>query len=393
MAFLLRALYRQENLRTFLISGQMIDVAHLRGSLAATKEWNLNRLFVVVIVLAGVLVSSCDKSDLPTEPQSFSTFWEYEDPEASGVDQDSIELAVQRASSSPSFYALLVIRDEKILLERYFQGRDEGTLFHLRSITKNVTSAITGMAFEDGILNDVDDPVGMYLDDFMDEDKSKITLRHLLNMTSGLQWNEDAEVLPLIQYRYQDPVKTMSERSVVSEPGTEFNYNSVSPHIVSHILSSEAEQNFLSLAHEMLLDPLEIKESDWELDPQGEAWGGFGLQLRAQDLAKFGLLYLNKGVWEGQQLVPRAWVEESMEPQVFFNDAGTRGYCYQWWTATNAGGLFYGLGYGGQALMIIPEKNMIVVACQTHAVSSDDHIKQWRLFADEIFLPIFRGTE
>ncbi|MBX2817561.1 MAG: beta-lactamase family protein [Saprospiraceae bacterium] len=348
--------------------------------------------YIYPLLLFLVVLSACTKdADDPTLENPTSDFWEFGDPANLGFDLDSLNAAVERASSTPSFYGLVVIRNEKIALERYFKGRNASTLFHLRSITKNVTSAVTGMALERGILSSLDTPAGQYLSDLSTGAKSDITLRHLLNMTSGLQWDEDAEVVPLIEHRFPDPVQMMTERPLVAEPGSTFNYNSVSPHLVSHILTQETGERFEELVEEMLLKRLGIENSSWEYDPQGRAWGGFGLQLTGRDLAKFGLLYLQNGVWEGNQLVPQSWVNLSSEKQYQFTHPSS-GYSLQWWTSSNFGGIFYGIGHGGQALMIIPSKNMIVLALQEHFVPGSQHTSQWRRFADSIFPTLYHAA-
>jgi len=352
---------------------------HFRISLAA--------LFVFLLTFVG-----CKKEETP-EPETPQTedFWE-EAGSTLGLNVDSLQLASNLAEQSPSFYALLVIRHDSIALERYYRGKNAASLFHLRSITKNFTSALTGIAIEEGLIGNLDDQLRTYLPDANNGDKENITIRHLLNMTSGLTWHEEDEVLPLLNQQIANPVQTILARPLATAPGEEFNYNSVLPHMVSHILAKKTGKPFENYAEEKLFDPLGIAKFDWTRDPNGEVWGGFGLQLTARDLARLGKLYLDGGQWDGVQLVPAEWVQESGSSQISFGTSNN-GYSLQWWTSENFGTIYYGQGYGGQALMILPEQDMIVVACQAHFVPQFQHLSQWRNFADHIFPVIFRAIE
>lgn len=220
-----------------------------------------------------------------------------------------------------------------------------------------------------------------------------ITVRHLLNMSSGLSWEEDTEVLDAIEHRIPNPVQYILDKELVAEPATQFNYNSLSPHVVAHILAENTQQSLLDLSREKLFEPLGIQKIAWSKDPQGAEWGGFGLQLTARDLAKFGQLYLNGGTWQGTHIVPRKWVEQSAIPQIQ-PFSPTTGYSLQWWTSENLDlPIYYGQGYGGQALMIVPGKNLIVVAVQHYLVTNEQHIVQWNNFVQKVFLPVYNAAK
>ena len=331
---------------------------------------------------------ACNKETI--EPDDF---WEVVSPESQGLDADSIEKAVDRAASLNNFYALLVVKNQKLVVEEYFKGKKSSDLFHLRSVTKNVTSALAGIAFGDQLLDGLEQSIQPFFPDQVQGDKSAITLGHLLNMTSGFQWDEDVEVLDLIEHRIADPVDNVLSRSLTSTPGSTFNYNSASPHIVSYIIRQQANQSFLDYAKKELFDPLGIEQFAWTKDPQGAVWAGFGLQLRARDLARFGQLYLNNGAWQGKQIVPESWVEMSANAQVDIPGAGSD-YSLQWWISGSLDTpLYFGLGYGGQVLMLLPEKNMMVIALQESLVSLEDNQAQWNRFASEVFPTIYRSLE
>lgn len=297
------------------------------------------------------------------------------------------------AAELPNFYALLVIRDQKIVAEAYYKGRSADDLFHLRSITKNFTSAATGITLEEGKIADVDASLQPYYPDLLQGEKAGITIRQLLNMASGLEWDEEREVIPLIEHRVPDPISYLLTKPLVDTPAVTFNYNSLSPHVVADVLVRETGTPLPEIVETRLFKPLGIERYAWTTDPKGAAWGGFGLQLRARDLAKFGQMYLNGGRWESEQLVPAAWVEQSERRQIQF-PGSTGGYSYQWWISNTLDSpLYYGQGYGGQALMLMPEKNMLVVAFQEYFVDGEQQNRQWRNFVDQVFLPIYGAAE
>ena len=251
-----------------------------------------------------VLLSGC-QNDGPS-PEVISDF-NKELAIERGLNPDSLELALKNASELPNFYGLLVVKDSEIIVEKYFNGRTAQDLYHLRSITKNFTSALTGIAIEEGIIDSLDLPVATHFS-ALDESKNAISIRHLLNMSSGIQWDEHNEVIPLIEHQIQMPVQNFLSRTLTSDPGSNFNYSSVSPHVVSTLISDRINGTFGTYASEKLFAPMGITNFKWEKDPDGNEWGGFGLQLMPADLVKFGQLYLNEGKWNNTSLIPDNWV-------------------------------------------------------------------------------------
>lgn len=256
-----------------------------------------------------------------------------------------------------------------------------GTGAHsMQSVSKSVTSITIGIAIARGDFKvSLDTPVLKYFDRAKvrnaDARKDRLTLRHVLTMTTGLDWNED---LP-----YEDPRNASSlmeatddwvqftiDRPMVAEPGSTFAYSSGATMLLAHIFRRETGQDLDAYARRYLFRPLGIRDSYWKHTPLGVVDAEGGLYLSAEDLAKIGYLYLHHGRWDGRQIVSRAWVAESLRPAV---DAGNGWrYGYQWWIRALGPpdhDLFAAMGIGGQNLLVYPDAQLIVVSTAWHIVS------------------------
>ncbi|MEM1120678.1 MAG: serine hydrolase [Bacteroidota bacterium] len=353
----------------------------------------LSALLLVLLVF-----SNCQKDSpntpttTPNNPAITNTFWQTDEPTNHGFSAATIEKVITEADQLNNFYALLIIRHKKLLVEAYFENRNTNTLFELRSVTKNITSALAGIAVEKKWINGVDEPIYTYFPNVnMTGQKRNITFEHLLNMSSGLSWDEDRDVLNLIQQRIPNSVNHLLSQPLVNPPGTVFDYNSLSPHVVGEVLRQQTNLSLSELAQRELFDPMDIAPFSWNTDPEGRNWGGFGLLLTARDLAKFGQLYLNEGAWEGQQIVPAEWVQQSSKRQIFTSSTG---YSYQWWVSTQSETpLYYGQGFGGQGLILLPEKEVIIVALQEAWIPPSVASQQWNNFVTKVFNPILEELE
>jgi CubicO group peptidase (beta-lactamase class C family) len=256
----------------------------------------------------------------------------------------------------------------------YYHGTDEHTM---QSVSKTVTSATIGVAMARGdYKTPLSTPVLHYFDETkvknLDARKRRMSVRDLLTMTSGLDWNED---LP-----YDDPanpsdlmeasddwVQFVIDRPMKQEPGTVFAYSSGATELLAYIFKRETGADIEGYARSHLFGPLGIRNYYWKRTPLGVVDTEGGLYLRTQDLAKIGQLYLNDGRWNGQPLMNSDWVKESLMPRI---DAGEGfQYGYQWWL------LPYGepkrlawvaRGMGGQRLIVFPGEHLIVVSTAWH---------------------------
>ena len=341
------------------------------------------------IMFSILILGSCQEdNETPTDGREIDR----EQLLQSGLNPDSVATALKNAEKLPNFYGLLVVKDGEVVVEEYFKGKTKDDHYHLRSITKNFTSALTGIAIHEGLLDSLDMSITSHFSE-LDPSKDAVTVRHLLNMSSGLQWDETNEVIPLIEHQIQVPVTNYLSRSMVDAPGSTFNYSSVSPHVVAAMISERTNSTLKAYAQSKLLESLAIDDIKWEKDPQGNEWGGFGLQLLPEDLVKFGQVYLNGGVWEGEQIVPASWIQISQSSQIAL-PGGNTGYSLQWYVTDNIKyKVYYGQGFGGQGLLLIPEKSMMIISLQEYLVSFQQSGVQWRGFLEDVFNPIFLGLD
>jgi CubicO group peptidase (beta-lactamase class C family) len=229
--------------------------------------------------------------------------WRVSAPEDQGMDT---ALLLQMLAAIDEQYlnidSVVVVHNGYIVTEKYYPPYKQDTLHDMYSITKSIVSALVGIAIHEGYLNSVDDPV---LDFFPertfendDELKRSITLEHLLTMSSGLAGNDHEMVSS------RDWVQSVLDQPMTSEPGTAFNYNSGNAHVLSAIIQETSGLNTRDFAQQYLFDPLGISDLTWQMDINDIPKGGWGMAMKPRDMAKLGYLYLNQGVWDGQQIIP-----------------------------------------------------------------------------------------
>jgi len=329
-----------------------------------------NFLPILAVLLVLCAVQSClpfrveAQGEVAETTSSWS--WPTSTPEEQGMDSERLaELLMTIQKNEHKIRSVTVIRNGYVVADAYFHPFREDTWHIIHSCTKSIMSALIGIAMEEGYIESVDEPV---LDFFsektpanLDERKKALTLRHLLTMSSGLR-TEDSY---LYQWRglremgrSPDWVQYILNLPMSETPGTRFEYSNCVAFLLSAILQKTTGQNALSFAREHLFEPLDITEVDWGFGPGRINLGWGGIRMKPHDVAKIALLYLNKGRWNGTQIVPEAWVEESTSRQI---RSGTLSDCYgyQWWV--DDAGYYMMLGYGGQFVIVHPEKNMVVV--------------------------------
>ena len=259
----------------------------------------------------------------------------------------------------------------------YYHGTDEHTM---QSVSKTVTSATIGIAMARGDFKaPLSTPVLHYFDESkvknVDARKRRMTLRDLLTMTSGLDWNEDVPYDDTnnpsdLMEATDDWVQFVIDRPMKDEPGKVFAYSSGATELLAHIFQRETGADIEHYARSHLFGPLGIRNYHWKRTPLGVVDTEGGLYLRSQDLAKIGLLYINDGRWNGQQLMSSDWVKESLTPRI---DAGEGfQYGYQWWLLPHGSPprlAWLARGMGGQRLMIFPEDQLIVVSTAWHILN------------------------
>jgi CubicO group peptidase (beta-lactamase class C family) len=288
-------------------------------------------------------------------------------PEEKGLDTSLLE-ELRAKLNHNEIRGCLVLRKGGIVFD-YYQTEDiKASRQKINSCTKSILSALFGAALNKGLVRDIDIPAAEYFREYpvwADERKKRITLRHLLTMTSGLSWDEAGERL-FIRARDNegDVIKYILSREMVNEPGTSMKYNSGCSQLLSAVIQKAAGLKTSAFAHEVLFKPLGITEFSWQ-EKQGVSIGGTGIELTHLDMLKFGYLFLSGGYMGGQRIISEDWVRRSTAPHVFTNSEKL-GYGYHWWCASTGGpdaelAFFYAMGFGGQLIIVLPEVDMVVV--------------------------------
>ncbi len=252
-----------------------------------------------------------------------------------------------------------------------------GDLHTLQSVTKSVTSILVGIAIARGEIASVDTPIITWFDTtamaHLDDRKRRITLRDVLTMTPGIAWNEnvpytDSTNSAIRLEASREWVRYVIDLPMANEPGTVWGYNSGASVLMGAIVAKATGRPVAEYAREHLFGPLGITDFHWKASPTGEQDTEGGLYLRTEDLAKIGWLYLSGGEWNGRQVVPRSWVEQSLAANPVGPANPRIGYGFQWWLypdlVEQGRMLPSGSGYGGQFPMLFPGDSMVVVVNQ-----------------------------
>jgi CubicO group peptidase (beta-lactamase class C family) len=317
------------------------------------------------------------------------------------IDYVTLEAEIEKAiTAGPATLdkvrAVLVNVDGDTKIAHYRYGFTADNHGHVFSVTKSVLSILIGIAIEDGLIADIDQPLVELLPTHrqaMSGETAKVTLRHLMTMSGGFNnefpggfvWQEAAK--PGGNY-----VDFLLRRRQEFEPGEIFWYSDVSAHLVAAVLAAALERadgdqprTVLEYAREKLFDPLGISTNPsfsqplpdpflttdfvtagfgWGTDPNGIQLGGFGLRLNAPDMMKIGELYRRDGVWNGHQMVPPAWIRQSTAPSTFKSRIGNPDdeYGLLWWIIGQPEGAgYFAAGFGGQRIVVLPKSRAVIV--------------------------------
>lgn len=295
--------------------------------------------------------------------------WQHRDPSPAHLDTTALGTVARLvADSMPNIRAYLVVQGGYIVSEGYWGGADSSTPQDIRSVTKVVTSSVVGQALGNGTLRGLDERIYDFFPEYYKNQdptslKWRIQVRHLLTMTSGLQWDEErgfgAGMIVADTMWLTPPMAT--------RPGTTWKYSSASPHILSIALRRVTGRPLSELANAGVFTPIgtPVAPSSWPTDAAGNSWGGSGLKLTARQMASLGYLYLNDGCWSDRRVLPAGWVEDATEPHVELPN-GKDEYGYYWWRTTIGGHPGYlASGYGGQHIIVIPTLDLVVVTAAT----------------------------
>jgi CubicO group peptidase (beta-lactamase class C family) len=295
--------------------------------------------------------------------------WQTASPEEEGMDSAALAGLVAFGKTR-SFDSLLIARHGRIVLDAYYAPYSADIPHVVNSTTKAVIGTLIAMAHRDGLLDSFDHPALDLLGDReianVDDRKKAITVQNLLNMTSGLDWDEGIDggkEQSLVELgRSPDWVKYILDRPMAHAPGEVFYYNSGGTHLLSALITKLTGKRAADYANDRLFGPLGIAPPFWRRDPQGVSTGGFGLALKPRDMAKIGYLYLRKGKWGDKELLQPEWIEAVSHATVDMNakfDPGLR-YSNLFWALPDRH-VFMSVGYHCQVIMVLPDPDIVAV--------------------------------
>jgi CubicO group peptidase (beta-lactamase class C family) len=313
--------------------------------------------------------------------------WKTTTADKVGLDNSHLQALVSYIDKNPksNIHSILVFKNNKIVLEKYFSGEDENwgsslgkihfnadVLHDMRSVTKSVTSALVGIGIAEGKVPSTDTGLLKLLPEYQQQlspEKSQLTLHHILTMTAGLSWFEPSDYTnqgndEIRMNKSPDPIAFVVGRSLESKPGRVFEYNGGLPTLLGYLIEQGYGKEGKEIANEKLFKPLGIKNFEWHSAEHGLLAYASGLRLRPRDVAKIGSLYLNEGRWGNKQILDPSWVQSSVTPHI--STGWTAGYGYQWWIPRFASeehtlNVPAAIGNGGQRIFIIKELDMMIV--------------------------------
>jgi len=353
--------------------------------------------FAIVFAIAAsdALVQSTTSSSSQTPPVCGAPVvsddgWTIAAPDSVGIDGTRLcGIAARLKAQGADVHAVVIVRHGKLVFEQYYAGYDEPwggvrgqhdfdatTKHDMRSASKSVVSLLVGIAIDRKLIAGVDEPVVKFFPEYAALKTPGwigVTLRHLLTMSSGIQWDENrgwtdpANDEPHLG-KDADPIGYVLGKPIAAAPDEIWNYNGGGTDLLGNILERTSGKPLNDFAREVLFEPLGITDGRWENYQNDKVAAAAGLRLRPRDAAKIGQLVLNHGAWGGRQIVPAAWIAESVAPrfQAIGYFGGLAFYGYQWWlgrTLSRGEEIKWiaAMGLGGQRIFIVPDLDLVVM--------------------------------
>lgn len=313
-------------------------------------------------------------------------------PESQGVSSaDILKFVEAMDNSEHEFHSFMVVRHGKVIAEGWWNPYRADLKHTMYSVSKSFTATAVGFAVAEKKLSVDDKVISFFPGDVpspVSPNLAKLRIKDLLSMTAGQDPDPTFQVV-----RSENWVKTFLATPVLYEPGSKFLYNSAATYMLSAIVQKVTGEKIMDYLTPRLFTPLGISGIDWEIDPQNINVGGWGLRLKTEDMAKFGQLFLNKGKWNGKQILPASWVEEATTKKIDQDPSAPQskkdssdwlqGYCYQMWRSRNNS--YRGDGAFGQFIIVLPEKDAVVaITAETPDMQGEFNVI-W-----EHLLPVFK---
>jgi CubicO group peptidase (beta-lactamase class C family) len=311
-------------------------------------------------------------------------------------DPELLERMLERAELLTPLSSLVIARAGETLVEEYYRGMRADRSVNVKSVSKTLLSPLVGIAIRDGLLEGPDQRLDELLPETYDRleaagrfdaRKRNVTLHHLLSMTTGIQGTSFGNYGAWVSSR--NWVRDALRRPMECDPGRCWEYSTGNTHLLSVILSRQSGKTLRAYARDVFFGPLGIPLYEWDRDPQGYYLGGNNMAMRPRDLLKFGQLFLDRGRYEGEQLVPEEWIDLAWRPRNRSPWNGHR-YGYLWWTEEWAGEVaHFAWGYGGQYVVVVPRLELVAVVTSSLARRQRGHTRDLRRFFDDFVVPAF----
>ena len=343
------------------------------------------------------------KSYVYRPPADLNDGWEISSLRDLSIDTTGLyHVFNQLVSQEHKMHSILVAQNGRLVIEQYFGGHPSEQPHDLRSVTKSIRSLLVGIAVDQGIIASIDDPITKYLEDpvarqHLDPAKELITVRHLLNMASGLEcndWDKQSKGQEDKVHKKKDWLQYTVDLPMVADPGEVASYCSMGTVLLAEIVGQVSGMPIDQFAQQYLFDPLGITQVSWghtskkEVIPSAKR-----LYLTPRDMVKIGQLMLNKGQWDGKQVISSDWIDQTTRPQVQITGID---YGHLWWgfpfdvdgkmiTSVTA------MGNGGQYIMTFPDEDLVVAFTGGAYNSEEDKVPF--IIVKNLILPMFLGVE
>ena len=360
------------------------EISYERGYIVYTSKRHQHSLLIsTILILILPMLAGCGPSTEDLEAVDYTPLpgddWEVSTPAEQGIDPKLVAELYYKADELETIKGLLVVKNGKLIAEGYFNGGSVDEMFDRASATKSFTSALVGIALDQGCLSSVDQKMIDFFPEFAgeldDPRKEQITIQDLLQMRGG--YPDEEYTPPYMEILYFSDnwhhIPHLVDFPLTSEPGTEFAYSNLTSHLLGVIVARACDTDLQSFAQQHLFSPINAEVGDWYPDADDYRLGSMGIFVKARDMAKFGSLFLHGGEYQGDQVISANWVMESLqrysegikrggETSSKYGSFRDLGYGYQWWSAKVGNHNFnYAVGHGGNYIILLDDLDMIII--------------------------------
>jgi CubicO group peptidase (beta-lactamase class C family) len=360
------------------------EISYERGYIVYTSKRHQHSLLIsTILILILPMLAGCGPSTEDLEAVDYTPLpgddWEVSTTAEQGIDPKLVAELYYKADELETIKGLLVVKNGKLIAEGYFNGGSVDEMFDRASATKSFTSALVGIALDQGCLSSVDQKMIDFFPEFAgeldDPRKEQITIQDLLQMRGG--YPDEEYTPPYMEILYFSDnwhhIPHLVDFPLTSEPGTEFAYSNLTSHLLGVIVTRACDTDLQSFAQQHLFSPINAEVGDWYPDADDYRLGSMGIFVKARDMAKFGSLFLHGGEYQGDQVISASWVMESLqrysegikrggETSSKYGSFRDLGYGYQWWSAKVGNHNFnYAVGHGGNYIILLDDLDMIII--------------------------------